>query len=70
MDLEVLCGSGHCIRDIPNILSVDVSCEIASSQSNMLTLGYTVLGRSHEPFVFRDDIAERPVIASPDRPRR
>jgi hypothetical protein len=63
MDLKVLFGTGLCLLDIPKIASVNVGLVLAGLQSNILALGYTVLGRSDGPFVFGADIAERLIIA-------
>jgi len=63
MDLKVLFGTGLCLLDIPKKASVNVGRVRVETHSNILALGYTVLGRSDGPFVFRADISERLIIA-------
>ena len=63
MDLKVLFGTRLCILDIPKQASVNIGFVRGATYSNILALGYTVLGRSDGPFVFGVDIAERLIIA-------
>ena len=70
MDLKVLFRSGFSLLDIPKKASVNVGWVRGATQSNILALGYTVLGRSDGPCVFGVDIAKRLIIADlRDRPR-
>ena len=70
MDLKVLFGIGLCLLDIPKKASVNVGWVRGAIQSNILALGYTILGRSDGPVVFGADIAERLIIADlRERPR-
>jgi len=70
MDLKVLSGTGLCLLDIPKKASVNVGRVRGVTYSNILALGYTVLGRSDGPFEFGADVAERLIIADlRERPR-
>jgi len=70
MDLKILFRTGSCIFDIPKKASVNVGWFRVETHSNILALGYTVLGRSDGPFVFGVDVAERLIIADlRNRPR-
>jgi hypothetical protein len=70
MDLKVLFGTRLCLLDFPKKASVNVGRVRVETHSNILALGYTVLGRSDVPFVFGADVAERFIIAGlRERPR-
>lgn len=63
MDLEILFGRRLRVLDIPKKAGVDVGLILGEAHSDILALGYTVLGGSNSPFVFGTDIAERLVLA-------